>query len=119
MPFSSGTDHRTQKGESDYILKVSNANDPLNNSYTNQSLHTSFQIARCFYFDSWDNHLSTIDPEYGLDKLKESEQPKDFQGSLRKRLLDRVTEHAKTHPGLSDLNFIVLVAGEAADTPEF
>lgn len=119
LPFSSGTVHRTQKRENEHVLEVLNADDSQNNSYTNQSLHTSFQVARCFYFDSWDNHISTIDPEYGLDKLKGSEQPKDFQGSLRKRLLDRVTEHVKTHPEHSHLDFVVLVAGEAADAPEF
>ncbi|KAG6360416.1 hypothetical protein INS49_011476 [Diaporthe citri] len=88
-------------------------------SFTNQSLHTSFQIARCFYSDSWDNHLSTIDPRYGLDKLKESEPPQDFWDSVRERLLEQVAEHARRHSVHSDLPFLVLVAGEAATEPDF
>lgn len=88
-------------------------------SFTNRSLHTSFQLAHCFYFNSWDNHLSVIDPRYGLDKLKESESSKDFWNSIREYLLVQVADHTRSHPEHSDLPFLVLVAGEAATEPGF
>lgn len=89
------------------------------NSFTNRSLHTSFQLARCFYLNSWDNHLSTIDPRYGLDNLEELERAQDFWDSVRERLLEQVAEHARSHSVHSDLPFLVLVAGEAAAEPGF
>ncbi|KAH8744372.1 hypothetical protein F5883DRAFT_529919 [Diaporthe sp. PMI_573] len=88
-------------------------------SFTNQSLHTSFQLAGCFYLNSWDNHLSTIDFRYGLDRLEESEFPQDFWDSVREHLLEQVAEHARSHSVHSDLPFLVLIAGEAANKPGF
>ena len=89
------------------------------NSFTNQSLHTSLQLARCFFLDSWDNALATTDSRYGLDRLTESERPEDFWASVHQHLLERVAEYLKRHPTNSHLPFLVLVAGEAANVPEF
>lgn len=92
---------------------------PILNSFTNHSLHTSFQRASCFYFNSWDNSLGTIDPRYGLNRLKESENPPDFWDSIREHLVKNVGEHARRTPEYSHLPFLVLVAGEAANHPDF
>lgn len=89
-------------------------------SFTNRSLHTSFQFADCFYYNSWDNELAYIDPNYGLDQVDQAATPADFWSSLRERLLYLVAEHTKRQKGYhSGLPFLVLVMGEAADTPEF
>ncbi|KFH40614.1 hypothetical protein ACRE_086920 [Hapsidospora chrysogenum ATCC 11550] len=46
-------------------------------SFTNQSLHSSLQLGRCFFLYSWDNTPCTINSRYGLDRLKESERLED------------------------------------------
>jgi hypothetical protein len=93
----------------------------ITNSFTNQSLHTSFQGPRCFFFDSWDNDLGTIDPRYGLDRLMhmESERRQDFWASVHDHLVAQATRYLERHPPDSHRLFLALVAGEASDTPEF
>ncbi|KAG9258054.1 uncharacterized protein F5Z01DRAFT_644985 [Emericellopsis atlantica] len=90
-------------------------------SFTNQSLHTSFQVTRCFFLDSWSNDFGTIDSRYGLDKLMHMgpERREDFWTSIHDHLVERVTKYLGRHSPHPRVPFLALVAGEASDTPEF
>ncbi|KAK4232739.1 hypothetical protein C8A03DRAFT_20030, partial [Achaetomium macrosporum] len=89
-------------------------------SFTNYSLYTSFQAARCFYIHSSESYLGSINPEFGLDRLDEAISPEEFWNALRDQLLASVVEFTKRPPGFfSYSDFIVLTAGEAAHRPEF
>ncbi|ELR07048.1 hypothetical protein GMDG_08226 [Pseudogymnoascus destructans 20631-21] len=67
-----------------------------------------------------DNHLASIDPRYGLDKESQVTSPAQFWSELKALLLSLVKQHMTRDRGSHcQLLFTVLVAGEAADTPEF
>lgn len=88
-------------------------------SFTNRSLYTSLRPARCFFHYAWEEDIGSIKADFGLDKLNEATTPVLFWNGVQKLLLSRVTAYAKRHPAFSHLPFLILVAGEAADTPEF
>ena len=88
-------------------------------SFTNHSLYTSFQRAGCYFSNSWDNHLASIDPRYGLDGESEAESPEQFWSELKAHLHSLIKQHATRQGGYCRTPFTVLVAGEAADTAEF
>ncbi|KAL2138357.1 hypothetical protein VTI28DRAFT_6955 [Corynascus sepedonium] len=87
-------------------------------SFTNHSVYTTFQAARCYYERAWESYLASIDTKYGLDRLDE-ETAGQFWNALRDYLLSSVVEFTKRKPGFKHSNFIVLTAGETADRPEF
>ncbi|TPX08021.1 uncharacterized protein E0L32_010352 [Thyridium curvatum] len=111
-------------------------------------------ISKCYFANSWENHLSSIDPRYGLAQKDRETSPAQFWSTLKDHLVSLVRQHAtksakydfnylfETFPRLwGDIKarlvspvkrypaqppechlekpFTVLVAGEAADTPEF
>ncbi|KFY48734.1 hypothetical protein V495_01072 [Pseudogymnoascus sp. VKM F-4514 (FW-929)] len=89
-------------------------------SFTNHSLYTSFQRAGCYFSNPWDNHLALIDPRYGLDRESQASSPAQFWDEFKENLLSLVKQHAMRDTKYNCLTpFIVMVAGEAADTPEF
>ncbi|KAK4200587.1 hypothetical protein QBC40DRAFT_279630 [Triangularia verruculosa] len=92
-------------------------------SLTNRSLYTSFQLNQCYFFNSWDNHLASINPRYGLDQASQTESPSKFWNELRLHLLSLYKTHKagelQREGRLSQLPLTILVMGEAAETPEF
>ncbi|KAK4235264.1 hypothetical protein C8A03DRAFT_17965 [Achaetomium macrosporum] len=88
-------------------------------SFSNHSLYTSFQAARCFYRHSWQSYLGSINTKYGLDRLDEATTSEQFWNALRDHLLSSVVEFTKRHrDDYSHSDFIILTAGEAAHLPE-
>ncbi|OBT92806.2 hypothetical protein VE01_09064 [Pseudogymnoascus verrucosus] len=89
-------------------------------SFTNHSLYTSFQRTGCYFNNPLDHSLTSIDPRYGLDKVSQATSPKQYWSELKTHLLSLVKQH-KTRGRTYDCQslFTVLVAGEAANTPEF
>lgn len=89
-------------------------------SFTNHSLYTSFQRTGCYFSNPWDNHLALIDPRYGLDRESQASSPAQFWDEFKANLLSLVKQHATRDKKYNCLTpFIVMVAGEAADTSEF
>ncbi len=86
-------------------------------SLTNQSLYTSFQPTRCFFYSAWENSLARIDTNYGLDNLGSAATPAQFWDALRVWLVTRALEFAETlRYGYA---MTILTAGEAANHPGF
>ncbi|PNY28366.1 Uncharacterized protein TCAP_01711 [Tolypocladium capitatum] len=88
-------------------------------SFTNRSLYTSLRPARCFFQYTWEEDMGSINADLGLDKLNEANTPGLFWSAVQELLLSRVTAYTKRHPTFASLPFLVLVAGEAGETPEF
>jgi hypothetical protein len=89
-------------------------------SFTNHLLYISFQPSKCYYFNSWDHHLASIDRRYGLDKDSQAISSAQFWSELKRHLLSLVKQHTTRDRTYScQLPFTVLVTAKAADTPEF
>jgi len=82
-------------------------------------MYTSFQAARCFYTNAWDNKLGYIDAHYGLDERDRAATSTHIWNGVRERLVSRVAEYTKRAQEHYYRPFLDLVAGEAADTPAF
>ncbi|KYK60604.1 hypothetical protein DCS_01741 [Drechmeria coniospora] len=87
-------------------------------SFTNQSLYTSFQMATCFFHSPVGARLGNIDPDFGLNQQHQATDRASFWQRLQKHLISRVGEHAKIRD-IYQQSYLVVVAGEAANTPEF
>ncbi|CAK7224776.1 hypothetical protein SBRCBS47491_005667 [Sporothrix bragantina] len=90
-------------------------------SFTNDSIYTSFQSARCYFGSVWDNVLGRIDRRYVLDKMDAFSTQAKFWDFLAGQLFRQVEEYASQNYWNVFKPVSILVAGEesAVATPEF
>lgn len=92
-------------------------------SFTNHSLYTSFQQATCYSFPASSNRLGTINPELGLYQQEHASDEESFWRKLEDYLVSKAEEYVTSGDFPGDFSLrkhcILLVAGEAADSPKF
>lgn len=98
------------------ILTIAGGHATCQYSFTNTSLYTSFASKPCFYKQPIED-AGAIDNHLGLDRLQDT-PPEIFWSALRERLHAR-SKDLQNFAWPAKAKTLVVVAGEAANHPEF